>query len=137
MMTRSQRTALTPVLSYDSVGVPPSVSTALRTPVVTESSSATSRTTVLSRPSPDPAFATVSSSPAWLMSAATTWPPSSRIRSTHACPMPEPPPVISTRRSVYRCSVMARVLLSPHRKNSPIEPSQGPDTVPIRLTDTA
>ncbi len=51
-------------------------------------------TTVDSRARTSPALATVSANPSALMSAATTWPPSARIRNTHAWPMPEPPPVI-------------------------------------------
>ena len=40
----------------------------------------------------------VSASPSLLISAATTSPPSARMRSAHACPIPDPPPVMSTRR---------------------------------------
>jgi hypothetical protein len=40
------------------------------------------------------------------MSAATTWPPSARIRNTQAWPIPEPPPVISTLRLANRDGAM-------------------------------
>jgi hypothetical protein len=84
------------------VSRPPSRSTALATPSFTDCSLPTSISTVVSRSACGPALEVVSFKPASLTSAATTRPPSSKMRSTVACPMPEPPPVINTRRSVYR-----------------------------------
>src|SRR6476659_4774647 len=79
---------------------PPRASTARATPSLTDSSLATSMTTLLSRPPCGSALATVSVNPDSLISAATTRPPSARMRITVACPMPEPPPVMRTRRSL-------------------------------------
>ncbi len=61
-------------------------------------------TTVLNRSATPYSAAcfTVSASPSALISAATTRPPSARIRNTIARPIPDPAPVISTRRSAKR-----------------------------------
>ena len=83
-----------------SVSRPPNSSHARATPVFTESSLPTSMTTVCSRVPVSPALVPVSARPASLMSAATTAPPSARMRNTQAWPIPDPPPVTSTRRPV-------------------------------------
>ena len=86
--------------TFTSVSNPPSAPTASATPEVTDFSSPTLILTLVRRPPTSPALVAVSARPRSLMSADTTCPPSSRMRSTQACPMPDPPPVIRTRRSV-------------------------------------
>lgn len=70
---------------------------ALRTPAVTDRSSATSITLVVNRSADSAARSRVVTRPSTAMSAPTTVAPSSSRRSAVACPMPDPAPVTRIR----------------------------------------